>query len=75
MFVITVIARAIVSPSVQAKRFGLAETHSAGWPSVIARAIRPTGLWGSPITTRARNSTKNKVATICSGMYCRVKYA
>ena len=44
LLVITVIANAMPRPSDQAKRLGLAETHSGGRPNVIARATSPNGL-------------------------------
>jgi hypothetical protein len=71
LFVITVIA----SPSVQANRFGLAETHCGGRRRVIARATTPVGLYRNPAATRTRNSRKNREATNWSSTYCMLKYA
>jgi hypothetical protein len=67
VLVMIIIENAMPRPSVQANRFGLAETHSGGEPSVRARAMMPIGLYWIPAVTRMRNSTKNRVETTCSG--------
>ena len=61
------IAKDMPRPSVQANRLGLAETHSGGWRSVIARAMMPIGLYRRPAVSRMRNSTKNRVEATWSG--------
>jgi hypothetical protein len=64
----TIIENDMPSPSVQANRLGLADTHSCGRLIVSHRETSPTGLACRPIVTRIRNSMKKKVVTACSGM-------
>lgn len=73
--VMIVIKPVITRPSVQAKRFGLADTQSGGCRRVIQPASRPIGLREMPAVTRTRKSTKNTEATICRPQYRCSKYA
>ena len=66
-FVMMVMVRAMASPSVQANRLGLADTHCGGCRCVSQWATKPVGLRSSPAATRSRKSTKKKVLTILIG--------
>ena len=67
LFVMIIIASDMTRPSVQANRFGLADTHNGVCRRVIQCAIIPIGLYLIPAVTRIRNSKKNSVVTIWIG--------
>ena len=56
------------TPIDQAKRFGLAETHSGSWRRTSTWARRPSGLYWSPAVTRSPNSMRKKIVVSWSGI-------
>ncbi len=73
--VMMLMASAMASPSAQANRFGLADTHCGGCRCVVQPATSPVTLRPSPAVTRSRKSTKKKVLTILIGQNTLSKFA